>query len=189
VILYLELAQKYLVKARSVSGNTQKYFANLCQVCLAKQNAHPSDIGTTEQELANLQNVSSARKAMKRKKTTKTVPVKDQSEKHIQKCKKYLSQCRAAHGASRQYYANLCSSSLAQFGLTHEDIETSAQELQDLQRQGLLESAINYLKEARVSSGTKRKCYADLCSEFLLKAQAKPEEIGSSQQELAQISS
>ena len=66
-VVYLELAQKYLLKAQSASGKTRKYFANLCQVCLAKEGASPEEIGTTAQKLAKLQ-TSTGRRRIRAKK-------------------------------------------------------------------------------------------------------------------------
>lgn len=178
--MYLELASKYLSKARATSGTTKQYFANLCQVCLAKQGATPSDIGITQQELAGLQSDTSATSAK-----TKRINLKKQNYEEL--CCKYLQQCRNAQGASRQYYANLCLGALAKYGYTCAQIGTSDAELKQLQLKGLLESALNYLQEAKKCNGTKRKCYADLCWEYLAKAKAKPDAIGSSEKELQQM--
>ena len=181
--MYLELAQKYLVKARATSGSTRQYFANLCQVCLAKEGASPEDIKTTQQELVGLQ-AKIFKKSTRKGKRIRSKPKKD----NTMICKKYLQNCREAQGASRQYYANLCLATLAKFDMAPETIGTSKTELENLQRKGFLESAINYLSEARNAVGTKRKCYADLCWEYLSKAKASPADIGSSEEELHNIS-
>ncbi len=177
--MYLELARKYLQKARAATGSSKKYFANLCQVCLAKQAAKPADIGTTPQELAKLQDVAEKKTAGART---------QRLQAPLETCKKYLQQCRAAQGASRQYYANLCLSFLAKFAIDAKEIGSNMQELYGLQNKGFLESAINYLLEARNATGTRQKCYADLCWDYLDKAKAKPEDIGSSEEELTRMS-
>lgn len=178
--VYVELAQKYLVKARAATGNTRRYFANLCQVCLAKEGKSPADIGTTQQELTVLSLV------VGKKKKSKTQRMQ-QGPKEL--CMNYLDQCRNAKGASRQYYANLCLATLAKYNLAPADIETSQAELDELQKKGFVESAVNYLNEARNVTGARRKCYADLCWEYLGKANAFPEEIGSSEEELSEMAS
>lgn len=142
--MYLELASKYLSKAKATSGTTRQYFANLCQVCLAKQGAVPMDIGISQQELAELQSDASVTSSK-----TKRINLKKQNHEEI--CNKYLQQCRNAQGASRQYYANLCLGALAKYNLTCSQIGTSEAELKQLQYKGLLESALNYLQEARKS--------------------------------------
>lgn len=176
--MYLELAQKYLIKARSTSGATRLYFANLCQVCLAKQGIAPEEIGSSSPELIALQAKVSKETA------GQTSRIQRQKKDLAAVCKKYLDQCRQARGASRQYYANLCLSSMAKSGIAPEQIETSEKELLELQSKGLLESAANYLEEARNATGAKRKCYADLCWEYLAKAKASPNHIGATEEEL-----
>lgn len=177
--MYLELAQKYLQKARMAVGSSKKYFANLCQVCLAKQGATPFDIGSTPQELSKMQDIQE-----KNNPGTST----QKMQVPLETCKKYLTQCRNASGASRQYYANLCISFLAKFSIEPQEINCSMQELYALQNKGFLESAINYLLEARNATGTRQKCYADLCWDYLGKAKATPENIGSSEEELNRMS-
>lgn len=181
--MYLELARKYLTKARATSGGTRQYFANLCLVCLAKQGITPEDIGSTQQELIALQT-----KDDKNKEASNTEKIKSKQNDHAQACIKYLDQCRKATGASRQYYANLCLSAMTKYGVSFSQLKTSESELQDLQKQGFIESATNYLLEARNATGAKRKCYADLCWEYLAKAKAAPKEIGSSEDELQKMS-
>lgn len=178
--MYLELAQKYLLKARSTSGNTRLYFANLCQVCLVKEGATPEKIGTSQNELSALQSKQGT------KQCSQTARLRQQQD-HAILCKKFLDQCRQAHGASRQYYANLCLSTLAKYGISSEQIGATANELQTLQIKGFIESAANYLEEARNAKGAKRKCYADLCWEYLSKAKATPIQIGSSEDELQKM--
>lgn len=178
--MYLELAQKYLEKARTASGSSKKYFANLCQVCLAKQGATPYEIGTTPQELVKLQDSPDKQNALGIKTQRMQAP--------LDTCKKYLQQCRTSQGVSRQYYANLCLSFLTKFSIDPKEIGSSMQELSTLQGRGFLESAINYLQEARNSAGTRQKCYADLCWDYLSKAKANPQDIGSSEEELNRMS-
>lgn len=180
--MYLDLAQKYLLKARSTSGGTQRYFANLCQVCLAKEGSRPEKIGTTRQELVKLQNKKEQPQLFKTARNRRPRHVD-----HAAKCKKYLQQCRQAQGASRQYYANLCLTTLAKLDIKASEIGSSDEELEDLQKKGFLESASNYLTQARNASGIKQKCYADLCWEYLAKAKATPKDIGTSEDELQKM--
>ncbi len=178
--MYLELAQKYLEKARVAGGSSKKYFANLCQVCLAKQGATPYDIGTTPQELIKLQDIP--------EKTSSSGAKPQKQQAPMDTCKKYLQQCRTSQGVSRQYYANLCISFLTKFSIDPKEIGSSMQELTLLQNKGFLESANNYLQEARNTTGTRQKCYADLCWDYLGKAKATPQDIGSSEEELNRMS-
>lgn len=180
--MYVELAQKYLLKAKSTTGGTRQYFANLCQVCLAKAGAGPEAIGVSPKELAALQSKQDSKKPRQRRDKTD----KDQQ---IEECRQYLEQGRKAKGASRQYYANLCETKLGKYAIKAEELGCTMQELSEMKRQGLLESAIKYLEDARNAQGARQKCYADLCVDYLKKANASPPDIGSSDEELNNLAS
>ncbi|BBM83183.1 hypothetical protein [Candidatus Uabimicrobium amorphum] len=176
--MYLELAKKYLDKARNASGSTRNYFANLTKVCLAKSAASPADIGTDDQELTLL-----SRKIVRRRRRAARI----KSKNPVQICQEYLQKCRDNNCTNRQYFANLCRTTLTNYNLTPEEIGTNQEELDYLQNQGFLESAKKYLLQARCADGAKRKCYADLCSEYLDKGKGSPEDIGADQDELAEL--